>query len=88
MPNQRKFDFNFTDEVTSEVRANVQSLFRFEPWQPSQIAKGDRVREKLAEAYLAVLENVPPSPARTRALNMITDVRMLANAAITFKGEF
>lgn len=88
MPNQRKFDFNFTDEVTPEVRANIQSLFRFEPWQPSQIAKGERVRDALAKAYEVMLENVPPSPTRTRALNMLVDARMLANAAITFKGEF
>jgi len=70
-------------EETAEL---VEELFAFHAWTPEMIEGGKRVRETLADAYKAIIKHVPPSPSRTRALNCLTDARMLANTAITFKG--
>lgn len=69
------------------VESTVESLFAFQPWDDEQQEAGKYVREALADAYLAILTTVPPCPTRTRALNALTDARMLANQAITFKGQ-
>lgn len=70
-----------------ELDEAVKNLFTFHPWSATQVADGEKVRDAIAEAYKAVILNVPSSPTRTRALNALVDARMLANAAITFKGE-
>jgi hypothetical protein len=82
-----KLDLTRTEGVDEAVLATIDSIFTFQPWSPEQIAKGKLVRNSLAAAYESVISNVPASPTRTRALNAIIDARMLANAAITFKGE-
>ena len=67
---------------------NVAEAFRFQPWDSSQQLVGDAVRQRLQAAAEAILFGVSESPMRTRALNAIIDARMLANAAITFRGKF
>lgn len=65
----------------------VEDLFEYHPWDEQQQEQGRLVRNSLADAYKSILGNVPPGPTRSRALNMLVDCRMLANQAITFKGE-
>lgn len=62
---------------------NVEDAFQYHPWGVRQAASGAQVREALVAAAKAVLRNVPRSPLRTRALNMLVDARMLVNMAIT-----
>ncbi|HEY9791468.1 MAG TPA: hypothetical protein V6D22_13780 [Candidatus Obscuribacterales bacterium] len=64
----------------------VDELFTFHAWTPAMVEEGQAIREKLAAAYKEILSLVPPCPTRTRALNALTDCRMLVNTAITFKG--
>lgn len=64
----------------------VDELFAFKPWNQATIDKGAAVKEPLKAAYMAIIQNVPSSPTRTRALNMLTDCRMLVNQTLTFEG--
>lgn len=85
----RNLIFASTDnyEEAINAKAMISELFTYRPWDEEQEMQGAKVNKHLQEAYLAIVMHVPPSPSRTRALNMITDARMLANQAITFKGE-
>lgn len=74
-------------EQILEAAATVDDLFSYHSWNEQQQEQGRLVRNALADAYKSILGNVPPGPTRSRALNMLVDARMLANAAITFKGE-
>lgn len=74
-------------EQAAEVLAAIDELFTYKDWDDEQRRAGKDVVEKLKAAYSTILANVPSCPTRTRALNMLVDCRMLANAAITFKGE-
>lgn len=67
---------------------NVEEAFTFQSWKEDQQDAGKAVREALVGAARVILNYVPESPLRTRALNNLVDARMLANAAITFKGRF
>lgn len=69
-----------------ELDVLVKEVFTYHEWTPEMIAKGQTVKDALAEAFKAILLNVPSCPTRTRALNCLLDGRMLANAAITFNG--
>lgn len=71
------------------LKEAISNLFRdtYAFWTEPQCSQAKPVREALEAAYFAILTNVPSSPARTRALNCLTDARMLANQAITFEGE-
>lgn len=62
-------------------------LFTFAPWNDEQSAAGVAVRDSLKEAYKTIIKNVQSGPMRTRAVNMLTDCRMLTNQAITFPGQ-
>lgn len=76
-----------SDSISEEkLDSLLDDLFTYHPWDEQQRLAGDNVRDALKAAYKAVLLNVPSSPTRTRALNGIVDIRMLANAAITFEG--
>jgi hypothetical protein len=68
--------------------ANVDEAFTFQPWDAGQVERGEAVRDALVLAAKQVLRNCPAGRLRTRALNNLIDARMLANAAITFKGRF
>lgn len=83
-----KVDLNRAAGATPEVNGEVRNLFEYHPWDKEQQDNGEAVRNALASAYRTLIHYVPPCPTRTRALNMITDARMLANAAITFKGRY
>lgn len=67
---------------------NVDAAFQYQPWNEDQQKCGAEIREALVVAAKAILRNVPETPLRTRALNALIDARMLANAAITFNGQF
>lgn len=73
--------------LSSKAKELIDRLYTYEPWDDDQQLAGAKVRDALKAAHLAILTNVPPGPTRTRALNMLTDCRMLANQAITFRGE-
>lgn len=76
-----------TDQEIEDLELGAAELFSYHSWDEAQKHQGDNVRDALKEAYIAVIKSVPPCATRTRALNMIVDARMLANAAITFEGE-
>ena len=63
-------------------------MMAYHPWSKEQVQQGAEVRDAIGEAIKQILLNVAPSPMRTRAINHLVDARMIANAAITFKGEF
>lgn len=67
---------------------NVEQAFRYQPWNSEQQVAGEEIRNVLIEAAKSIIKNVPETPLRTRALNALVDARMLANAAITFNGQF
>jgi hypothetical protein len=67
---------------------NVDEAMRYHPWGREQLEAGEQCREALTAAIKTILRTVPESPLRTRAINKIVDARMIANAAITFRGRF
>jgi hypothetical protein len=67
---------------------NIDDVMHYQPWSHDQQQAGEVVREALTAAAKAMLRSVPESPLRTRALNALIDARMLANAAISFRGRF
>lgn len=69
------------------IDESVRRIFTYQEWTPEQIQAGQVVRDALASAYKALINNVPSGPTRTRAMNALIDSRLLANAAITFPGE-
>ena len=74
-----------TERITID---NVDDAFTYQSWDQEQQASGGAVRSALVAAAKVILQTVPESPLRTRALNNLVDARMLANAAITFRGRF
>lgn len=67
---------------------NVAEVFQYQPWSAAQQECGDAVRDALVMAAKQILRSVPPGAYRTRVLTMLVDARMVANAAITFRGRF
>lgn len=74
--------------ITEEVAAQADDLFSYHNLTSDQMDRISMVREHLLMAYTTVLSHAPPSPMRTRALNMIFDARALANAAIAMNGRY
>jgi enoyl-[acyl-carrier-protein] reductase (NADH) len=74
--------------ATNITEKELKEIFTYAPWNDSQVAIGSQVRQKLQESFEVIVNSVPSSPLRTRALNAIIDARMLANAAITFNGKY
>jgi len=72
--------------LTPEVDTAIDFAFEYQPWDEAQVNSGRLVRKALATAVKVIVQEVPPCPTRTRAINMCFDARLLANAAITFKG--
>lgn len=86
---EKKVDLNrATNGADPDVVAQVHDLFEYHGWDSEKIAQGQAVRNVLASAFTTIISSVPPCPTRTRALNMLTDARMLANAAITHEGKY
>lgn len=67
---------------------NVAEVFQYHPWDQTQMDCGDAVRDVLTLAAKQVLRSVPPGALRVRCLELLVDARMVANAAITFRGRF
>ena len=76
------------DGTEEGLAEQVHDLFTYHKWDDKQVLKGQHVRGALEDAYVAIIKNVPPCPTRTRALNMLVEARMLANAAITHGGKY
>ena len=74
--------------MSEEVGIEIENLFQYHPWDDAKVNRGKIVKDALIAAYKAIIENVPPCPTRTRALNKIVDARMDANAAITHEGRY
>ena len=73
--------------LTEEVKEQIVDAFEYHPWDADQVARGAKVRIALENAVAAIVENVPATPQRTRAINHIIDSRMLSNSAITHRGK-
>ncbi len=87
MPKSTKFLTQLnpqSDQDNELLEEGAAWLFDYHPWTEEQRLQGAPVREALKHAYMTIVRNVKSGPMRTRALNMITDCRMLANQAITF----
>ena len=67
---------------------NIEHAFTHQPWNADQQTRGAVVTAALIHAARMILQNVPESPTRTRAMNNLIDARMLANAAITHDGRY
>lgn len=80
-------DLTRATQVTPEIHEEITKMFAYAAWDERQKENSDRIRMALCEAFEAIIEYVPPSPIRTRALNDIVDARLHANEAITFKGD-
>jgi hypothetical protein len=85
LPPTKAQNLNFATEISD---AELKDVFDYHPWTPEQIAKGTTVREALAQAFKAIVENVPPSADRSAALRKIREARMDANSAITHGGKY
>ena len=55
------------------VKADIENLFQYHP------ASGQRVKAALLSAYTTIIAEIPPCPARTRALNKIAEARWDVN---------
>jgi hypothetical protein len=75
-------------ENLADLDEAVKFLMDFHPWDEDKVEKAAPIRKAIGEAYKAIIINVKASPARTRALNALTDARMLAHTALTFDGAF
>ena len=80
--------FNYAFGDTPENRALVSERFTYKQWDEEQVAAGKAVTDAAIEFGVKIIAGVPPCPTRTRALNLIEEARMLANAAITHNGKF
>lgn len=81
-------NLNYASELTPEIEAIIKERFTYKQWTPDQVAFGDAVTHGAIEWAKVIVKNVPPSPTRTRVINLIEEARMLANAAITYGGKF
>lgn len=66
----------------------IDDMFEYHQWDNEQIAKGNRVREALANAMRVIIANVPESPDRSVAIRKIREARMDANSAISHHGKY
>jgi hypothetical protein len=87
LPTAQPVDFMRAHALTAEVDLAIDFAFEYQPWDEAQSNSGRLVRNALATAVKVIVTEVPPGPTRTRAINMCFDARMLANAAITFRGK-
>lgn len=87
--NLSKYQHEYETEASNaDMKATVEDQFQYHPWSPEQVEAGNAVRQALAAATIAILENVPPSADRSTALRKIREARMDANSAITHKGKY
>lgn len=85
---QSALNLNYAKELTEDVIALMKERFTYKQWTDEQVEHGRAVTEGAIEFALDIVQHVPPSATRTRALNLIEEARMLANAAITHGGKF
>lgn len=81
-------NLNYATGNSPEVRALIEERFTYRQWTAEQVNHGKVVTGAGIDFASAIVEHVPPSPTRTRALDLIEEARMLANAAITHGGKF
>lgn len=67
---------------------NIDTAMAYQAWGTVEREAGDQVREALTAAAKVILRTVVPSRYRDKALDGIVQVRMDANAAISFRGRF
>lgn len=65
---------------------NLDEVFTYHAPTPEQVARMNAVRDQAKQLAATVLANVPSVPDRTRVLNTISDLCMLANKAIILEG--
>lgn len=82
---QTAYGAPLSEPITLE---NVEAAMQYHPWGVEQLEAGNQCRESLTAAIRTILRTVPNCPLRTRAINHLVDARMIANAAITFRGRF
>lgn len=66
----------------------IEDLMAYQPWGPAAQEAGAQVREALTAAAKAILRVAPAGRYRDRAVELVLDARMQANAAISFNGRF
>lgn len=66
--------------------AELNNAFTYHSPSEAQILKYQKLREKAKEYALLIFELCPESPDRTRAINMVSDANMIANASIARAG--
>lgn len=81
-------NLNFAYGNSPEIHALILERFTYKQWDDDQVQHGKAVTGGAIDFASAIVEHVPPSATRTRALNLIEEARMLANAAITHDGKF
>lgn len=79
---------NYATVDTPDFRDLVAERFTYKQWTPGQVVAGQEVTQAAIDFGAALIALVPPSATRTRALNLVEEARMLANAAITHNGKY
>jgi hypothetical protein len=81
-------DLNRATEVTPAVKAAIDDMFQYHPWDKEKERCGGMVRGVLIEAVRVIIAHVPPGPDRTVAIRKLREARMDCNSAITHGGKY
>lgn len=76
-----------SEQAVDRAKLLIDDLLTYHPWNEEQVAAGVEVTEAAKNFMLVIATYCPQSPARSRALNMVADARMVANASITHGGN-
>ena len=86
--NLKAMDFTRAISLSPEVESAIEDAFEYHKWDDAKVKQGAAVREALANAVKAIVQNVPPGPDRTVAIRKCREARMDANSAITHGGKY
>lgn len=81
-------DFTRAKELTPEVEASIDNAFNYAPWDEGKVLQGKVIKQALADAVKAIVQNAPPCPDRSAAIRKLREARMDANSAITHDGKY
>lgn len=75
-------------EARRPTLENIERCMTYQAPAPDQIDSFNQVRESCLALARTILRVVPDSPDRSTALRELRSVRMWANSAISFRGQF
>jgi hypothetical protein len=78
----KPFSYMSEPRMVRDYRAEVERAFTYHAPKGDQPERYVKLREKAKELALLMLEVCPEAPDRTRAINMLSDSIMVANASI------